>query len=267
MGVLNTTPDSFSDGGRFLSAADARARVDQLLSDGADVIDIGAESSRPGSAVVSPTEQIERLDAAVRHAVSRGAMVSIDTTSPQVAEQMLALGASLINDVSCLTDPDLARVVARAGAELLIMHARGPMHEMQGFSEYPDDAYTDVVQDVAREWSSARSLAQRSGLDAAKVFFDPGLGFAKNAKQSFQLLRRLHEFKALEAPIFVGPGRKSFIASVDPSTPTERLGGTVAACLVAAQKGAHAVRVHDVREVRQALAVLSACGEGEVGHA
>lgn len=267
MGVLNTTPDSFSDGGRFLSPADARARIDQLLSDGADVIDIGAESSRPGADVVSPAEQIERLDAAVRHAVSRGAIVSIDTTSPQVAEQMLALGASLINDVSCLADTDLARVVARADAELLIMHARGPMSQMQGFSDYPDDAYTDVVQDVAREWSSARSLAQRSGLDGSRVFFDPGLGFAKNAQHSFELLRRLHEFKALEAPIVVGPGRKSFIAAVDPSDPTERLGGTVAACLVAAQKGAHAVRVHDVREVRQALAVLSACGEREVGHA
>ncbi|MEZ4229122.1 MAG: dihydropteroate synthase [Polyangiaceae bacterium] len=267
MGVLNVTPDSFSDGGDFLAPSAARNRVDALLADGADIVDIGGESSRPGAAAIPPKEQVERIEPALRYAVGRGALVSIDTTSPEVAEHCLELGATLINDVSCLTEPDLAGVVAKAGGDLLIMHARGPMSRMPGFSEWPDDAYADVVLDVAREWSTARDRAMERGLARERIFFDPGLGFAKNARHSFEVLRRLQEFKRLEAPIFVGPGRKSFIAAVDPSPPAERLGGTIAACVISAQKGAHALRVHDVREVRQALAVLGASEDNEVGHA
>ncbi|MCA9627169.1 MAG: dihydropteroate synthase [Myxococcales bacterium] len=267
MGVLNVTPDSFSDGGDFLAPSAARNRVDALLADGADIVDIGGESSRPGAAAIPPREQVERIEPALRYAVGRGALVSIDTTSPEVAERCLELGATLINDVSCLTEPDLAGVVAKAGGDLLIMHARGPMSRMPGFSEWPDDAYADVVLDVAREWSTARDRAMERGLARERIFFDPGLGFAKNARHSFEVLRRLQEFKRLEAPIFVGPGRKSFIAAVDPSPPAERLGGTIAACVISAQKGAHALRVHDVREVRQALAVLGASEDNEVGHA
>lgn len=267
MGVLNVTPDSFSDGGDFLEPSAARTRVDALLNDGADIVDIGGESSRPGSAAVPAREQIERIEPALRYAVERGALVSIDTTLPEVAEHCLNAGATLINDVSCLAEPDLARVVAKAGGDLLLMHARGPMSRMPGFSEWPDEAYTDVVVDVAREWSTARDRAVAQGQPRERIFFDPGLGFAKNARHSFELLRRLHEFRSLEAPVFVGPGRKSFIASVDPAPPSERLGGTIAACVISAQKGAHALRVHDVREVRQALAVLGACEDNEVGHA
>ncbi len=267
MGVLNVTPDSFSDGGDFLEPSAARARVDALLADGADIVDIGGESSRPGAEAIPAREQIERIEPALRYAVERGALVSIDTTSPDVAEHCLKLGATLVNDVSCLAEPGLAKVIANAGGDLLIMHARGPMSRMPGFSEWPDEAYGDVVAEVAREWAAARERAVKQGLPRERVFFDPGLGFAKNARHSFEILRRLQEFKSLEAPIFVGPGRKSFIASVDPSPPTERLGGTIAACVISAQKGAHALRVHDVREVRQALAVLGACGDNEVGHA
>lgn len=267
MGVLNVTPDSFSDGGSYLEPRDARRRIDELLRDGADVIDIGAESSRPGAHPIPPQEQLERLEGALLHALRVGAVVSVDTTSPDVAERVLELGASLINDVSCLADADLARVTAKADAELLVMHARGPMSHMPGFSEWPDDAYGDVVEDVAREWKLARDRAGRAGLAAERVLFDPGLGFAKNARHSFEVLRRLAEFQQLDTPIVVGPGRKSFIASVDPSPPGERLGGTVAACIIATERGASALRVHDVREVRQALAVLGACGQQQVGHA
>lgn len=267
MGVLNVTPDSFSDGGDFLEPRAARERVDALLNDGADIVDIGGESSRPGSDAVPAREQIERIEPALRYAVDQGALVSIDTTLPDVAERCLNMGATLINDVSCLAEPDLARVVAKAGGDLLIMHARGPMSRMPGFSEWPDEAYADVVVDVAREWSNARERAVAQGQPRERIFFDPGLGFAKNARHSFELLRRLQEFRSLEAPVFVGPGRKSFIASVDPAPPSERLGGTIAACIISAQKGAHALRVHDVREVRQALAVLGACEDNEVGHA
>lgn len=267
MGVLNVTPDSFSDGGRYLEPSEARQRVDELMRDGADWIDVGAESSRPGALPVPAKEQLERLESVILHALRVGAVVSVDTTSPEVAERALALGAHLINDVSCLADPDLAKVTARAEADLLLMHARGPMSAMPGFSEWPDDAYGDVVDDVSREWAAARERAVQAGLSADRVFFDPGLGFAKNARHSFEVLRRLSEFQHLGAPIIVGPGRKSFIAAVDPSSPSERLGGTVAACVIAAERGASALRVHDVREVRQALAVLGACKQQQVGHA
>jgi len=255
MGVLNVTPDSFYDGGRYVGADAARVQVDRLLAEGAAIIDVGAESSRPGAESVPASEQLERLDAALRHAVARGALVSIDTTSPEVAERALALGARLVNDVSCLAEPELARVTARAGATLVLMHARGPMSAQRGFSVYPEAGYADVVADVLGEWRSARDRAADAGLDPRDVWLDPGLGFAKNARQSFELLARLAELTQEGVPVVVGPSRKSFIASVDGAPPAERLGGTVAACLAAVERGARVLRVHDVLAVGQALAV------------
>lgn len=257
MGVLNVTPDSFFDGGRYDAASAAAQRIDQLLNEGADVIDIGAESSRPGASAVLPAEQIRRLEPALRHALARSVLVSVDTTSPVVARHALGLGAHLVNDVSCLEDAELARVCAEFGAPLIVMHARGPAASMAGFSVYPDDAYADVVEDVRREWSRARKEAVRAGMDAREVYFDPGLGFAKNASQSLTLLGRLAEFQN-EGVIAIGPSRKSFIGSLDGTPPELRLGGTVAACLLAAARGATLLRVHDVREVRQALRVVRA---------
>jgi dihydropteroate synthase len=256
MGVLNVTPDSFFDGGLHEDAGSAMRRIDQLLADGADLIDIGAESTRPGAAAIAADEQIARLDPALRHAVKTGVLVSVDTTSPAVARYALALGARLINDVSCLADDDLARVCAEYGAPLIIMHARGPAASMAGFSVYPDAGYDNVVEDVRREWRAARGRAVAAGMAAEDVYFDPGLGFAKNAQQSYKLLACLAEFQG-EGPMVVGASRKSFIASVDGAPPRERLGGSVAACLLAAARGAAMVRVHDVREVRQALAVAA----------
>jgi dihydropteroate synthase len=256
MGVLNVTPDSFFDGGRYDAADSAARRIDQLLADGADLIDIGAESTRPGAAAISSAEQIARLDGALRHALLRGALVSVDTASAAVARYALGLGAQLINDVSCLADDDLARACAEHGAALIIMHARGPAASMAGFSVYPDAGYQNVVEDVRREWRAARERAMAVGMASADVYFDPGLGFAKNAQQSYTLLARLSEFQS-EGLLVVGASRKSFIASVDGAPPEERLGGSVAACLLAAARGAAIVRVHDVREVRQALRVAA----------
>jgi dihydropteroate synthase len=255
MGVLNVTPDSFFDGGRYLTPESARERVDRLIAEGADIIDIGAESSRPGSEPVPAAEQLERMAAALRYAVEKGRPVSVDTTSPEVAERALALGARIVNDVSCLADAELARVTARARAELIIMHSRGPMSAQRGYSVYPDAGYRDVVAEVQDEWRAARDRAVGAGLRAEDVWFDPGLGFAKNARQSFELLARLDEFRALAAPIVVGASRKSFLAAADGSPPDQRLGGTVAACLLAARRGAHVLRVHDAAVVRQAFAV------------
>ena len=256
MGVVNATPDSFYQAGRSEGHDAARQRVDQLCAEGAEIADIGGESSRPGSARVSASEQLARIEPAVAYALASGKLlVSVDTTSPLVAERTLATGAVLVNDVSCLADVDLARVTARAGATLILMHTRGTLGSMAGFSDYPDDAYEDVVGDVRREWCAARDRAVQAGLPQDRVWFDPGIGFGKNARQSFELLRRLGELSDLGVPLVVGPSRKSFIRAVDDVGPEDRLGGTIAACLWCAAQGASVLRVHDVRAVRQALSV------------
>lgn len=270
MGVVNATPDSFYAGSRSQTHAAARARVDQLLAEGAEIADIGGESSRPGAEPVPADEQLARIEPAVAHALSTGKLqVSIDTTSPRVAERMLGLGAAFVNDVSCLADVELARVTARHDKILILMHTRGDLGSMPSFSEYPDDAYTDVVSDVRREWCAARDRAIAAGLPRDKIWFDPGIGFAKNARQSFELLRRLGEFRDLDVPLVVGVSRKSFIRAVDDVGAEERLGGTIAACLWSAAEGAGVLRVHDVRAVRQALAVaerLAAAPSAEAAH-
>jgi dihydropteroate synthase len=271
MGVLNTTPDSFFDGGRYESARAAETHVDRLLAEGAEIVDIGAESSRPGAEPVAPAVQIDRMAAGLRRAVERGAVVSVDTTSAEVAEHALSRGARIVNDVSCLSDDELARVAARHGAALIVMHTRGSLQDQPGFSAYPENGYADVLREVRAELTSARERAVRAGLPEWDVWLDPGLGFKKSARHSFELLARLPELVAAGAPIVVGPSRKSFIASVDGAPPEQRLGGTVAACVVAAERGAAVLRVHDVAAVRQALGVLRLArperAELEVGHA
>lgn len=271
MGVLNVTPDSFYDGGRYASEASARAQVDRLLAEGASIIDIGAESSRPGAEAVPAAVQLDRMSAALRHAVAQGAVTSVDTTSPEVAEHALRLGARMINDVSCLADAELAQVAARASATLVLMHARGPMSRQAGFSLYPDSGYGDVVADVRAEWRAARDRALAAGLAPEDVWFDPGLGFAKNARQSFELLARLSELTEEGAPVVVGASRKSFIASLDGTPAGERLGGTIAAGLLAVERGAAVLRVHDVLPARQALDVARQARprplSTELGHA
>lgn len=271
MGVINATPDSFYEGGRSVSHDASLERLQQLAAEGAEIVDIGGESSRPGAAPVSDQEQVARIEPAVAKAVARGdLLVSVDTTSPAVAERMLAIGAVLVNDVSCLADTDLARVAAKRGAVLLLMHTRGSLGSMSGFSEYPDDAYEDVVADVRREWCAARDRAVAVGVPRENVWFDPGIGFGKNARQSFELLRRLGELRDLGVPMVVGVSRKSFIRAVDDVGPEDRLGGTIAACLWCAAQGARVLRVHDVRAVKQALSVarqLSPARQAEAAHA
>ncbi|WP_438033353.1 dihydropteroate synthase [Sorangium sp. So ce204] len=279
MGVLNRTPDSFSDGGRFADEDTALAQIDAMLSEGADMIDIGAESTRPGARPVPDDEQIARIGGSVRDAVKRGAVVSIDTTSPAVAARALDDGAAVVNSISLDSAAELGALCAQRGASLVLMHSRGPMSAMAGFSAYPDEAYNDVVADVAREWSSAAARALEAGLPDGELVLDPGLGFAKNARQSLELCARLHELCALGFPVLVGPSRKSFLARAAASEaagpggggeaplapPPDRLGGTVAAVIACAARGAAAVRVHDVRPVRQALDVMRAIERAGAG--
>jgi dihydropteroate synthase len=258
MGVVNVTPDSFFDGGRYVTEMQARERVDAVIDAGAIIVDVGGESTRPGAEPIGAEEQISRITPAVERAVERGAVVSVDTTSAEVADFALRQGARLVNDVSCLSDPALADVVAARGAALIVMHSRGPMSRMPGFSQWPEDGYRDVVAEVRAELEGARARAVARGVRPEHVFLDPGVGFAKSARHSFELLRRLGELRVAGSVLVVGPGRKSFIASVDPSSPEDRLGGTIAASLIAAERGAQVLRIHDVREVRQALAVAMA---------
>jgi dihydropteroate synthase len=255
MGICNVTPDSFSDGGRFLAPAAARARVDQLLEEGADLIDVGGESTRPGATPVPADVQIARICDVVRYAVARGACVSVDTASPDVARIALGEGASVVNDVSCLRESGLAAAVADAGAALVLMHTRGTSLDMSGFGVYPAHGYTDVVREVCAEWQAAAARARAHGIPTDGIAMDPGLGFAKNAGQSLALLARLADIVAsVGVPVVVGASRKSFLTSVDPgASPDDRIGASMAAALHAERSGASILRVHDVRATRQAV--------------
>lgn len=263
VGVCNVTPDSFSDGGEYLDPAAAKARIDALLAEGADIVDIGGESTKPGAKPVPAAEQLERVLPAIRYARER-VLVSIDTTSADVAAACLEAGASAINDVSCLRDPALADVAKTYDAALWIMHSRGTQEAMIDFSVHPDDAYADVVEDVVREWTVAAECAVARGVRREALVFDPGLGFAKNARHSKELLARTVELVAkVAAPVLVGASRKSFLKVVDPSAgPTERLGASIGAAIHAWKSGAKLLRVHDVRATRQAIDLLR-----EVTHA
>jgi len=255
MGVCNVTPDSFSDGGLHLTPEAARARVDELLAEGADIVDVGGESTRPGAAPVPPAEQLARVLGVVGYAASRGACVSIDTGSPEVAAACIDAGADAVNDATCLRDESLAEVVAARGAALVLMHARGSQEKMEGFSKYPDSGYDDVVRDVCAEWEAAAGRACSLGVSRGSIVMDPGLGFAKNARQSTELLARLGEVvRAVGVPVAVGASRKSFLAVVDEGAPPgQRIGASIAAGLHAARAGAAVLRVHDVRATRQAV--------------
>ena len=245
MGICNVTPDSFSDGGLHLAPDAARAHVDDLLAQGADVIDVGGESTRPGALPVPPADQIARVLGVVAYAVSRGACVSVDTASAEVAAACLDAGASAINDVSCLRASALAEVVASRGSRPRAdARACGTQQDMAGFSRYPDGGYGDVVHEVTGEWEGAAARACSLGVRREALVMDPGLGFAKNARHSAELLARLGEIvRAVGVPVCVGASRKSFLTAVDAGAPPgERLGASIAAALHAARAGAVAFR-------------------------
>ncbi|HVZ33039.1 MAG TPA: dihydropteroate synthase, partial [Polyangiaceae bacterium] len=244
-------------------------------------------SSKPGAPRVPAPVQIERITLGLAAARPYDVLVSIDTADPEVAHFALGNGAHIINDVTCLSDPELASVVARHEGYLLLSHARGHQSQMSGFSEWPDDAYADVAAEVRAELERTRELAVSRGVRRDRVWFDPGLGFSKNARHSLELLRRVGELGRDGTPLCVGTGRKSFIGKLmqerapRPASgktaeeaagkpageqavaygPADRLGGTIAASLWASRQGAQIVRVHDVAEVRQALIVEAALTE------
>ena len=269
MGVVNVTPDSFSDGGRFLDAEDAVAHGMRLAAEGADLVDLGGESTRPGSAPVPDADQIARVVPVVRALRARGLSlpISVDTTRAAVAGAALEAGADLVNDVSGLAaDPALGEVVARASAPIVLMHMRGTPADMQSRA-----VYGDVVAEVASELGEALARATAAGIAPERVVLDPGIGFAKTAAQSVELLARLPELLARfpGRGFLVGPSRKSFIGQLTGAQVADRLPGTLAAVTVCVLAGVEIVRVHDVGPARQAAQVAAALrgaspGRGEV---
>jgi dihydropteroate synthase len=253
MGVLNVTPDSFSDGGRFLDPPAAIAQAKRLADEGADILDIGAESSRPyGNAVAVPLdEERARLASILPAVIALGVPVSIDTMKAAVAAWALETGAAIVNDVWGLQrDPDMARVVAEHRVPVIVMHNRGSA-----------DPSIDIVADVTAFFERSLDIAARAGIPRERIVLDPGIGFGKTHDQSMRALARLEELTAFGLPILVGASRKRFIASVGPAEPEERIGGSIAAHVIAAQRGAGIIRAHDVAETVQALRIAGAIEE------
>ena len=255
MGVVNVTPDSFSDGGEFLDPARAIAHGQALAAEGADVLDIGGESTRPGAEGVTAEAEFERV-APVVEALARddGPLVSIDTSKFAVAEAALSLGATMVNDVTALrADPDLAGLCAERRCEVVLMHMLGDPRTMQ---ENP--VYEDVVEDIKAFLAERIEFAVSQGVEEDRIWIDPGIGFGKTVEHNLELHRRLGELGELGRPIAFGSSRKSFIGKLTGADVDQRLGGTIASNVIAYANGAAMVRVHDVAPIRQALTVAEA---------
>jgi len=255
MGVLNVTPDSFSDGGRLRGTEAAIARGLELFEQGADWVDVGGESTRPGAFRVGEEEEVRRVVPVVEGLRRRGAgPVSVDTTKAGVARAALDAGADLVNDVSAFGyDPAMAPLVAERGVPAVLMHLRGTFEEV-----HSAPAYRDVLAEVVAELGTALARAEALGVRRELLIVDPGIGFSKNAEHSLEALRRLPALEALDRPVLVGPSRKSFIGKVLDLPVDRRLMGTAAAVAACVLRGAHVVRVHDVGEMVEVVRVADA---------
>jgi dihydropteroate synthase len=258
LGVVNVTPDSFSDGGRWLDPARAIRHGRDLVAEGAAILDVGGESTRPGAAPVAADEELRRVVPVLEGLAGVPARRSIDTTKAVVARAALDTGADLVNDVTALrADPELAGLVAERGAEVCLMHLRGEPRTMQD-----DPRYDDVVSDVKAFLEERLAFAVAQGIAEERVWLDPGIGFGKTVDHNLELLRRLDELVALGRPVLVGTSRKTFLGRITGREPGERLPGTIATNVLALQRGATAFRVHEVRPVAEALAVAAATLRG-----
>lgn len=252
MGILNVTPDSFSDGGLFNDATKAAKRAMQMAEEGADIIDIGGESTRPGSLPVSEEQELQRVIPVIKKLAGKiNVPLSIDTYKPNVAEKCLELGAGIINDISGLRNKKMIEVALKYKAPVVVMHMLGEPKNMQ---ENP--VYGDVVNEVKEFLSGRINEAHRAGI--CDIIIDPGIGFGKTAQHNLLILKSLSEFKELSCPVLVGPSRKSFIGGVTGLPVNERLEGTLAATLIAVMNGANIIRAHDVKECKRAVQVADA---------
>lgn len=254
MGILNLTPDSFSDGARFLDPGAALDHARRLIDEGADLIDVGAASTRPGAPPVAPAEQIRRLAPVLEPLVQAGGVaISVDTASAEVAAYALAAGAHALNDVTALGESDMAKVVAKSGAGIVLMHMRGTPATMQH-----DPHYEDAAGEVAAALRASLARARTAGIAEACVALDPGIGFGKTARHNFELLARLDEVVAIGRPVLVGVSRKSFLAAPEPLPVDQRLETGLAATAIAVFQGARLVRTHDVAATVRAVRIADA---------
>lgn len=254
MGVVNVTPDSFSDGGEFLDADAAIAHGRELAADGAHYLDVGGESTRPGAEPVSEDEELRRVVPVLEGLAGSGARLSIDTTKLAVARAAVEAGAQFVNDVSAFRfDPGLAGFVADAGVDCCLMHMLGEPRTMQA-----DPRYDDVVSDVKSFLEARLAFAAAEGVREDRVWLDPGIGFGKTLEHNLELLRRLDEIVAIGRPVLIGTSRKTFLGKLTGRPEKERLAGTIATNVLAYERGATMFRVHDVRDVVDALAVAAA---------
>jgi dihydropteroate synthase len=259
MGIVNVTPDSFSDGGQHADTRAALAHCEQLLAEGADILDIGGESTRPGAEPVSLADELARVLPVLEGALKLGCPVSVDTLKPEVMKQALALGADIINDVHALRSPGaLEAVAAHPGCGVCLMHMRGAPKTMQ-----QSTAYVDVVAEVGDFLRERCTALQAAGVAAERIVLDPGIGFGKSVEQNIELLRRQRELQVLGRPLLLGWSRKSTLGAITGRAAAERLPASVAAALAAVQWGAAIVRVHDVAATVDALKVWRAAGLGQ----
>ena len=258
MGIINVTPDSFFDGGRFFDPEVAVSAGIRMVEEGADFLDVGGESTRPGSDPVPASEEIDRVVPVVKRLASEvDVPVSVDTRKAEVARAALDSGATIVNDVTAGDDPEMFEVVRTSGAGMVLMHMRGDPRSMQQLTDYDD-----VVGEVRRHLIERVEAAVHAGIDRERLAVDPGLGFAKDASQTYVLMRRIDAFLDLRRPVLVGPSRKSFIGKVLDADIDERLEGTAGAVAWLAGQGAHIVRVHDVKEMVRVVRVVDAILRG-----
>ncbi|MFC1570349.1 dihydropteroate synthase [Candidatus Omnitrophota bacterium] len=260
MGILNTTPDSFSDGGLYTDPERAADRAREMVSQGADIIDIGGESSRPGSERISVDEEIERVIPVIRTiAKDTGVPISIDTYKAQVARRALEEGASIVNDITALRgDADMASTVAEFDAAVVLMHMKGEPGTMQD-----DPSYDDVIEEIKSYLFDSIEIAEACGIDPNKIIVDPGIGFGKTLEHNLKILHELASFKSLEKPILVGSSRKAFIGSLTGKETEERVFGTAATLTAAIMNGANIVRVHDIGQMKDVVSVSDAILEAQ----
>jgi dihydropteroate synthase len=263
MGILNVTPDSFSDGGKFFTFDDAVAQGEKLFKDGADIIDIGGESTRPFSEMVSGEEEVRRVVPVIEKLAKRVSIpISIDTTKAIVAKQAIEAGASIINDISSLRfDPDMADIAAKYKVPVIMMHIKGAPKTMQVLP-----TYEDLISEIKDFLTDAIDSANKKGISRSKIIIDPGIGFGKTVEHNLLLIKNLHEFKTLDIPILIGPSRKSFLRNIlkdeiskdiNPNLPEVET-GTQAAIAATILHGAHIVRVHDVANTRATVKIIDA---------
>lgn len=254
MGVLNVTPDSFSDGGKFFDVDHAVTHAKQLVVDGAGSIDIGGVSSRPGSQQVSIEEELRRvLPVVERLSQEVSVPISIDTYSPEVAKQCLQRGATFVNDITGLRNHEMVEIVAAYKVPVCIMHMQGMPQNMQN-----NPTYTDVVHDIIAFFEDRIAAAKQGGIKDEQIILDPGIGFGKTVEHNLQILKRLNEMTALGYPVLVGTSRKSFIGVISDLPVGQRLEGTIASSVVGIMNGARMIRVHDVKACKRAVEIVDA---------